>query len=170
VTQADGNAAIATARQQSGQWLAEAEKMRFGVQRTPPEASPSEIREALIQARAYLDSLETYFSLAINQRSAFRICAREIREAADDNWDRLAAGANQRGQGARDFEGSKERYARFNLDNFDSERQARLWRQASEIADECYDRMRVYYYGLRDTVMDLREALRSFTMESSLDR
>jgi hypothetical protein len=168
--QPDGSAAIATAQAQSAGWLEQAEKLRFGFAVPGPGAVPEQIRDALLTARAHMDSLETYLSMAINQRAAFRTRAREIRAAADDNWDRLAATANQQGRGARDYEGSKERYSRFNVDNFGPEREARLWRQASEIADECYDRIRLHYYGLRDTVMDLREALRSFTLESNLDR
>ena len=160
---------VSTVRQVYETWLAEVEILRHH-KTVAPEAGPGEIREALLRTRGFLDRLEEIYSLSLAQRGAFRRMARDREAAADDNWDRLAATANQTGRGARDYEGSKERYARFNVDNFEHMRTARQWRQAADVADEITERIRLAYYGLRDTLMDLRESLRSFTMESSLDR
>lgn len=164
-----GADAVAVAAQTYSAWLGEVEQLRFA-QVPEPDSSPEVIREALLLSRANLDRLEAIYSLSMAQRGAFERKAQEMEDAADDAWAEIAAKAVQTGHGARDYEGSKERYARFDMLNIDRRRDARQWRQAAKVAGEADARIRLAYYGLQNVMQSLRDALRSFTLESSLDR
>jgi len=133
VTQPAVTDPVAFVQQQSAAWLHEAESLRKAS--IPPlGAGPERYRQALIEARASLDRLEEILLQAFRMRGGMQRKAAECEHAADDRWNILADQAGRTGNGARDYEGAKERYARFSVQCFEEMRLARQWRLASDLA------------------------------------
>lgn len=154
---------------QSGAWLAEVGKLAT-VRMPVLEAPPQNYRAALLLARANLDRLQEIMLQVMILRGGAERKALQCEQAAEDRWNELAAQANQTGTGARDYEGAKERYARFSVQCFPQTRTARQWRLAADMAKELSEQIRTVYFGMKDVRGELLEHLRTLVLESSLDR
>lgn len=158
---------FAYVRELSGAWLAEVAQLRDAGFMPSSAASPARFREALEAARARLDRLETILRDAVGLRGLMRRGAQFTENARAERWDQVAAAGSRN---ARDFEGTQERYARFNLECLDETRTARQWKLAADEASDLAERIRIAYQGLRDVRGELIEHLRYFVLESNLDR
>lgn len=163
----DNDAAREALKAHCAQWVKKALELR-DVENPSAQASPSSVRDALVQARANLDQLETLLSQVIALKVSADVRAKELEGAAEDAWD-IKAEAERRTM-RRDYEGSKERYAYWNI-AVRAERHAA--RDARLFADYCrgaYDRIKLAYDGLDKARQDLNSRLKHLQWESSMER
>jgi hypothetical protein len=169
VTQTTVTDPVAFVAAQAGSYLVEAERLRKIVM-PAAGAGPRDYRDRLLEARASLDRMEEILLQVYRMRGGMLRKAADCEHAAEDRWNALAAQAAQTGQGARDYEGAKERYARWSVQCFDLTRAARQWTRAADLAVETAEQLRTMHFGLRDVRAELIEHLRAFVLESNLDR
>lgn len=158
---------LAAIRAQCNTWLAEAFRLRQ-VPNPSDTAPPAAVHRALVQARAHLDTLETYLSTALAFKAVTATNARRQEEAAEDAWD--AKAGETRRQMRREFEGAQERYAYWRLDTREQRKAARQARAAADIAADAAERIRLAYRGLDGLRSDLGYRLRYLQWESALER
>jgi hypothetical protein len=132
--------------------------------------TPEAYRLALGSIRSFQDSLEEYLSAAISMRGATARMAADAKNDYDEAWaseaSRNSQTAVRRGE---DFEGPRERYARFDVKVFT---QLRAWRQAEQrlsLFSEVLDDMWVRYRGINATREDIASILRTLAFELSLE-
>jgi hypothetical protein len=133
---------------------------------------PQAYREALVRIRSLQDNLEEYVAMAIQFRGGMTRASAEARDAYDEAW---AAEANRSTMGPvsrrrEDFEGARERYARFDVKVFSQLRSHRQAEKCLALAGELLDEMWLRYRAVNATREDLHNILRSYAFESSLDR
>ena len=159
---------VAFVQATGAQILAQASEMRAFVLPHQEEA-PDAWREALHRIRGQLDRLEALRAQALTLRSTIRSGRIQHTQAAEEAWSSAAAADQRRGQ-IREFEGAKERAARFDLAAIGERRRMRQWEIAAEMADTVAEQVRGMHAGLRDARTDIIEYLRALAWESHLDR
>lgn len=159
---------VALVREQSGIWLGEAQELRK-IAVPSLGSGPERYRQALLVTRASLDRMEEILLQTMRLRGGMQRKAAECEHAAEDRWNTLAEQAS-RTSGSRDYEGAKERYARFEVQCFEVNREARQWRLASDLATDLAEQIRTMHFGLKDVRGELIEHLRAFVLETNLDR
>lgn len=158
---------IAAIREQCNSWLASAFQLRQ-VRNPPDTAAPAAVHQALVQARAQLDTLETVLSTALAFKAVTATNARQQEDIAEDAWDDKAG--EGRRQMRREFEGAQERYAWWRLDTRDQRRAARQARAAADVAADTAERIRIAYRGLDGLRADLNARLKYLQWESMMER
>jgi hypothetical protein len=154
-------------RQQCASWIAAAETLRH-TEWPPFSAIPERVAEALVQARARLDSLEAILGSVMALRSATAANARALEQAADDAWNDRAG--TERRTARRDFEGARERYAWWELDVRPQRTSARQARLLADDVKAAHDRIRLAYDGLNELRRDLSSRLTHLRWERSMDQ
>lgn len=150
----------AVVRQQCGQWVQAAQELRFtDLQIIFPsaEASPHAVNAALVTVRTRLDQVEAILSAALTLKHGTAEQAKKLEQAADDAWDRQAQA--ERNRPRPEFQGSKERYAYWNLAVRGERTRAREARELADYARGVYDLIRLAYDGLNETRRDLAARL-----------
>lgn len=137
--------------------------------RARQEGTPEEYRHALEQVRAVQDGLEEYVSLAISVRGALGRAALDAQLAYDEAWAKEADRSSRASSGG-DFEGARERYARFDIKVFSEMRAARQAERHRLVAQELLDDMWLRYRAINATREDLHQILRAFQFERVLER
>lgn len=160
-------------RQQCEQWMQAMTVLRHqNIRDLWParEASPTQVNNALVEVRARLDQLETLFGQVIALKHATAEAAQIQERRADDAWDDQARAERDSRRPRPEYQGSRERYAYWNI-AIRGERAAA--RQARELADyvrSVYDVMKLAYDGLNETRRDLAARLTHFRWETHMEQ
>lgn len=155
-------------RRQCEEWLATARDLRYNAPWPRSSATPSQVSEALVEARASLDRLEVVYSAVIGLRSATATQARVLEQAADDAWDDRANA--ERRTARREYEGPRERYAYWELDIRPQRRRARDARDLADYVKAACDRVELAYRGLDGLRRDLAARLTHLRWETSMEQ
>jgi hypothetical protein len=156
-------------RQQCALWEEAASRCRFHeLTRPGPETSPSVVMEALVQVRARLDTIEVVLGQVMAVKAATAAQARNLEQAADDAWDRQAEAERRRPR--PEYQGSKERYAYWNLAIRAERARAREARDLADFVRATYDRVKLHYDGLNETRRDLAARLTHARWETHIEQ
>lgn len=156
-------------RMQCDQWVQTVQALRFQPGLWPgPEASPANVKDSLVQARARLDQAEVALGNVIALRAASAEAATRAEQRADDAWD-LQAEAEQR-RPRPEYQGSKERYAFWNLATRDQRAEARDARALANYVRGVHDVVRLHHDGLNETRRDLASRLAHFRWETHMEQ
>jgi hypothetical protein len=128
---------------------------------------PTAYREALVSVRASQDQLEEYVAFAISFKGAMARAAADAEEAYSLMWAQEAARTRQT---AEDYEGARERYAKFDLKVFAELRMHKQSQRSLLLAGELLDEMWLRYRAVNGTREDLHNILRAYAFETTLDR
>lgn len=153
-------------RDKCAEWLAAA----YALRKSPwpgKGASPFAVSEALVQARANLDNLETIYGHIMALRAASEAKARELEVKASDAWDKEAN--DHRREPRREYEGSQERYAYWRLATRIQLLEARDAREFADFVKGTYDRIKLCYDGLNELRRDLASRLTHLRWEKSME-
>jgi hypothetical protein len=158
-------------REQCSGWLAVTEQYRLRVHKAwpGPDAIPDRIKDTLVSVRGVLDNVETIYGQVMAVRNATAMRARAAELAAEDAWDRQAEAEQHSHRQRPDYQGSRERYAYWNI-AIRAERQAA--REARELADYVrgvYDQVKLAYDGINETRRDLAARLTHLRWERSIE-
>lgn len=158
----------AAVRGQCDQWVQLAMALRFSPDRWPgAQASPSDVKDALVDVRSRLDQMENLLVSVMALRSGSAAGAREAEQRAEDAWDRQAEAERHRPR--PEYQGSRERYAYWNLAIRAERANAREARDLADYVRGIHDVIRVAYDGLNETRRDLVSRLTHFRWESNLE-
>ena len=155
-------------RQQCEQWLQTAATLRFGYSAPGAQASPTQIKDCLVEVRARLDQLELVLASVMAFKAATVAKAVELEKAADDAWEDRAG--TERRTARREWEGPRERYAYWELDIRPQRHAARLARARADYAKEACECIELHYYGLDGVRRDLAGRLTHLRWESSMEQ
>jgi hypothetical protein len=155
-------------------WLEEAVALRFGPDpqgeklRVPDYTEgPSAFVQQLLSARQRSDRIDELLSKA--KRVRWRLSALK-RDAADVAQDKLDEALVQ-GQGtALEYSTGVERKASANLSSFAEKRAERQAQRRLDVADEVVEAINDTHWGLNGWRSDMRDVVRSFQLESNLER
>lgn len=139
----------------------EASQLRRQVPNPSVAATMDVLHAALQTARGCQDRIETIMVQAIALKNATEARALDLEEAADDAWDDQAN--KDRRAMRREFEGSKERYAYWNLAIREQRARARTARRVAQAVAGAENCIRKYYYGLDGARLDLHKRLSAVT-------
>lgn len=160
---------VAAVRAQCDQWAQAAMALRFDPDRWPVSAaSPSDVKDALVQVRSRLDQLEGLLANVISFKGATAAQARDLEQQADDAWDDQAEAERRRPR--PEYQGSKERYAYWNLATRVERGRARQAREMSDYARSTFDVIRLVYDGLNETRRDLVTRLGHARWETHMEQ
>lgn len=140
------------------------EQVKDEYERARRANSPEAYREALVRVRSLQDQLEEYVAFAITVKGGLERTAADAKDAYDEAWAAQADG------NAKEWEGPRERYAKYDVKVF---HQLRYYRQAQKtviLAGELLDFMWLRYRAVNATRDDLANILRAYAFESTLDR
>src|ERR1700742_1379553 len=88
---------VEVVRAQCDQWAQDAMNLRFSPDRWPgTSASPTAVKNALVDVRALLDQLEGLLANVMAFKAAATAQAVAVEQAADDAWDRQAEAERRR--------------------------------------------------------------------------
>lgn len=149
-------------------WVATAEQLR-DFESPGPDAYPPAVHEALVAARARLDTLERLLTASQDMEGQARRFADDQRFEADLAWDRACDQGRKRPVN-RDFEGARERYSEYNLDTLPKRRAAHQAALRHDQVKDAAGTIRTYYEGLTGVLVDLRKRLGHAAWESHLER
>jgi hypothetical protein len=159
----------AAVRAQCDQWAQAAMQLRFAPDRWPSaHASPTDVKNALVDVRGLLDQLEGLLANIVSFKGATAAQARDLEQQADDAWDEQAEAERRRPR--PEYQGSKERYAYWNLAIREQRARARQAREMADYARTTYDVVRLVYDGLNETRRDLASRLTHFRWESHIEQ
>lgn len=156
-------------------YVEEAVELRYGVADDPDgklsvpdsEDGPGAFVNVLIRARRRADRVEELLKNAKRIRRRLLQKKKDAADALEDKRDR----AFVEGQATRaEFSTGDERRASANLLSFEEKRAARLAERQLNAAEEVVDALNDMHWGLNGFRDDVRTILRSFTLESNLDR
>lgn len=150
--------ASAMVRAQCEGWLQQAFALRFDPDRWPPSsAPPNDVKDALVQVRASLDQLETLLANVMMLKAGSAAGATQAENAADDAWDRQAEAERHRPR--PEYQGSRERYAYWNLAIRAERARARDARDLANYVRGAADVIKLVHDGLNETRRDLAARL-----------
>lgn len=155
-------------RQQCAVWVESASSLRHGAPWPSANAPPVQVRDALVDVRSRLDQLELVYARAMALKAATAAQARAAEQAADDAWDDRA-NADRRAI-RREYEGSRERYAYWELDIRPLRLRAREARERADFARATCDRIELAYRGLDGLRRDLAGRLTHLRWETSMEQ
>lgn len=155
MTELDEPAAVLAAEAKG--WLTEVQQLRKAVRNPPVAAGPDALYQVLVQARGNMDRIEELLAMALSFKGAAEVKARELEQAAEDAWEDTAS--RERRTPRRDFEGSRERYAYWNIAIRDHVFRARRARKLADIAADTERCIALHYYGLDKARQDLARRL-----------
>lgn len=156
-------------------WLSEAVELRFGEANDPEGAlilpsqqdGPGAFVGVLLRARQRADRIEELLVKAKRVRRALYVKMQEASDAAEDKMDEaLAEGAASR----QEFSLGIERKAEASLKSFEEKRAQRAAQRRLDVADEVVDALKDIHFGLSGWRNDVRDIIRSFQLESNLER
>lgn len=155
-------------------WLDEAVSLRFGEDtngeklRVPAwEEGPQAFVSQLIAARQRADRVEELLSKAKRVQSRLSAAQKEAAYEAQVKRDTaLAEGARNRAE----FSIGDERRAEANLLSFEEKRKERKAQAMVDVADAVTDGIKDAHWGLSGWRNDMRDIVRSFQLESNLER
>ena len=155
-------------------WLEEAIKLRHGpdaagnILYVPDYAEgPAAFVEQLIQARMRADRVEELLSQTKRVRRKLQGIRQDAADTAADKLDQsLAEGAAS----AREYSLGVERKAEANLKSFAEKRAERQAQRRVDAADEVVEAINDAHWGLSGWRNDMRDIVRSFQLESNLER
>jgi hypothetical protein len=157
------------ARQQCAMWADAAGRWRFqDLPRPNAQASPSDVKDALVEVRARLDSIEVILSQVISFKAGTAAQAESLERVADDAWDDQALAEQRRPR--PEYQGSKERYAYWNIAIRVQRARARDARDLANLARSTYDQIKLHYDGLNETRRDLAARLTHARWEIHLEQ
>lgn len=153
----------------------EAVELRYGAADDPLgpltfpkyEEGPGAFSAAIIRARQRSDRIEEILLRA--KRIKSRLAAK-LRDTADEAQDKLDKALVDGQKTRADFSTGAERRAEANLKSFDELRAERLARRELAVAEEVVDALTTLHWGLNGWRSDARDILRSFQLESNLER
>jgi hypothetical protein len=155
-------------RQQCAEWLSAASTLRYGAPLPSSAASPTEVKDALVEVRARLDQLELVYASVMGLKAATTAQAKALEQAADDAWNDRAV--EERRSARREWEGAKERYAYWELDIRPQRQRARAARELADFAKDACERIELAYYGLDGLRRDLAGRMTHLRWESSMEQ
>lgn len=156
-------------------WLKEAADLRYGAAQDPegpltvPEyqEGPAAFVQVLIRARRRADRIEELLQSARRVRARLYAAKKEADDAAEDKLDKALVD----GQSTKpEYSLGIERKASANLQAFEERRAARVAQRRLLAADEVCDALKDIHFGLSGWRTDIRDILRSFQLESNLER
>jgi hypothetical protein len=142
--------------------------LRYNAPWPAASASPTQVKNALVEVRSQLDRLEVVYSAAMGLRGATAAQAKALEQAADDAWDDKANA--ERRAARREYEGPRERYAYWELDIRPHRHRAREARALADFARETCDRVELAYRGLDGLRRDLVGRLTHLRWESNMEQ
>jgi hypothetical protein len=162
---------VVVVRSQCDQWVQATQAVRFENREglfPGPLASPAHVKDGLVLVRARLDQMETMLGNVIALKAASAEAATRAEQRAEDAWD-VQAEAEQR-RPRPEYQGSRERYAFWNLATRDERAAAREARALANYVRGAYDVIKLHYEGLNETRRDLVSRLSHFRWESSMEQ
>lgn len=155
--------------------LEEAVELRYGSADDPAgplvfplyEQGPGAFAEAVIRARQRSDRIEEILLKAKRVKSRL---AAKLRDAADQKQDKIDQALVEGQRTRADFSTGDERRAEANLKSFDELRAERLAQRDLAVAEEVVDALTTLHWGLNGWRSDARDILRSYQLESNLER
>lgn len=132
------------------------------------DATPWDVKDALVEARARLDRVESLLAAALALRYVTMSRARKLELAADDAWDDRAGAERRRPRG--DFTSAKEQHAYWNLDIRPQRQEARKARELADYVQSVHDRVRLHYDSLNTRRRDLDARLTHLRWESNQEQ
>ena len=155
--------------------LQEAAELRYGAAGDPEgvlsipayEDGPAAFVRVLVRARRRSDRIEHLLHTAKRVQHRLLMDARDAENTASDKLDEaLAEGAKVRSE----YSLGVERKAEANLKSFEEKRAARLAARQLEVANSVVDGLKDIHFGLNGWRTDVRDIVRSFQLESNLER
>lgn len=164
------NDPAAVLRAQCRAWAETVRAYRFNeLPRPGAQAPPSQVKDALVEVRARLDAVESILGLVMTTRDACIAQAAELEQAADDAWDDQVQLEAERRRPRPEYQGSKERYAWWNLAIRGQRARAREARALANLLRSTCDQVRLAYDGLNETRRDLAARLTHARWEQHLE-
>ncbi len=152
-------------------YLHEAQALRALPEAPSVDATLLELHAYLLDVRRRQDRAEELLRLAIRLRGAVRRRSAGVADTAGDAWDRAAvrlrAAPVQSGDG---FSSAKERAAEANLAVLDLRLAARTAATLVDLCDDAVEVIRIVYRGLDSVRFDVGQLLRTYLVESNLER
>lgn len=156
-------------------WLSEGVELRFGAGGdsegplvVPPyETGPSDFIRVLLRARKRADRIEELLSKA--KRVQRKLAARQ-KDAADTAQDKLDEALVAGNANRIEFSTGMERKAEASLKSFDEKRAERLAQRRLDVANEVVEALKDLHFGLAGWRTDVRDVIRSYQLESNLER
>jgi hypothetical protein len=155
-------------------WLEAAAEARFGadpdglILSVPDYAEgPQAFVQQLISGRRRADYIEELLGKAKRVRGRLVSNQKDAADVANEKFDRaLVAGQSTRPE----YSMGIERKAEANLLSFEEKRAERLAQRRVDAADEVVDALKDMHFGLSGWRNDMRDIIRSFQLESNLER
>jgi hypothetical protein len=160
----------AALRAQCDEWIQAAQQIRYHPEFRWPgtQASPGDVKDALVHVRARLDSLESVLSAVMMLKAGSAGAARDAERAADDAWNRQAEAERHRVR--PEYQGSRERYAYWELAIRAERARAREARDLADYVRGAFDVIKLAYDGLNETRRDLASRLTHLRWETHLEQ
>lgn len=156
-------------------FLNEAVELRYGEANDPEgylripdyEDGPEAFARALLRGRARADRIE---ELLLKAKRAKGILATRARVAADEAQDKLDEALAEGSRNKVEFSAAVERKAEANLKSFAELRAQRNAARTLAFAEEVVDSINTIHWGLNSWRADVRDILKTFQLESNLER
>jgi hypothetical protein len=134
-------------------------------------ATVGEVQSYLLDVRRRQDRVEELLRTAIRIRARAHRVATRLDATANDAWDSAAVRARtavvQPGDG---FSSARERAAEANLTILDQRVTARHAAELAHVCDEAVEFLRIAFRGLDGLRYDITQLLRTYLLESHLER
>lgn len=156
-------------RQQCEQWVQAAMTLRYDPAYWPgSQASPNDVKNALVEVRAQLDQLEAILAQAMTLKGGTASAARQAEALADAAWDDQARAEQRRPR--PEYQGSKERYAYWNIAIRPQRGRAQAARELADYVRGVHDVIKLAHDGLNETRRDLAARLTHARWEIHLEQ
>jgi hypothetical protein len=149
----------------------EAVALRYEEVKLSKDSTQPEVLAALVNLRKRLDRIEGLYIEVSRIRAKMYTTKAVYKTISDDAWD--IASIKKRKSSAvwgSDYSGKEERYAEIKREIMKELKETRLAEEMFTFADDAYKMIRTLHSGLDGTRQDLLAWLRTFKIESSMER